>query len=83
VNGLEFTDDQNIAAKLKNWMVNTANQKLHGTTKKVPWEELVKKEQVALQSLPFVIDFHIPNHSIRPINTTNYISSCDFILLLP
>ena len=31
-----FTDDRDIAAKLKNWMTTYANQRVHGTTKKVP-----------------------------------------------
>lgn len=52
INGREFTDDRNIAVKLKNWMVNIANQRTHGTTKKVPWEELVNTERKTLQPLP-------------------------------
>jgi len=52
ISGREFTDDRDIAAQLKNWMVNTANQRVHGTTKKVPWVELLETERKALQPLP-------------------------------
>ena len=52
VNGRVFTDDRDIAKQLRVWMIGYANQRLHGTTKKVPWEVLVKKERSALQSLP-------------------------------
>lgn len=52
INGREFTDDRDIAAQLKNWTVNTANQRIHGTTKKVPWVELLEKERKTLQPLP-------------------------------
>lgn len=52
VNGREFTDDQDVKAKLKDWMIHKANQRIHGTTKKVPWVELVEIEQEKLQPLP-------------------------------
>lgn len=52
INGREFTDDRDIADKLKNWMINIANQRTHGTTKRVPWEELLEAERKTLQSLP-------------------------------
>jgi transposase len=53
VNGRVFTDDRDIARKLTDWMMHYANQRVHGTTKKVPWVVLVEKEQGALQSLPY------------------------------
>ncbi len=52
VNGREFTDDLDVKAKLKDWMVHYANQRTHGTTRKVPWTELIETERKALQPLP-------------------------------
>jgi Mu transposase, C-terminal domain/Integrase core domain len=52
VNGRDFTDDRDIARKLKEWMTTYANQRVHGTTRKVPWVELQEKERVSLQPLP-------------------------------
>jgi transposase len=52
VNGRTFTDSGDIKRKLKDWMTTYANQRTHGTTRKVPWAQLVEKERVALQSLP-------------------------------
>jgi hypothetical protein len=64
VNGRTFTDDRDIAARLKDWTHNYANQRIHGTTKKVPWEELLQKEREALQPLPDT-PFAYFNRSIR------------------
>jgi transposase len=52
INGRDFVDDRDIAGKLKDWMTTYANQRVHGTTRKVPWAQLVDKERAALQSLP-------------------------------
>jgi len=52
VSGRTFTDDRDIAVKLKEWMSNYANQRIHGTTRKVPWVELTVKERTSLQPLP-------------------------------
>jgi len=52
VSGRAFTDNCDIAAKLKDWMTSYANQRVHGTTKKVPWVELMEKERSVFQALP-------------------------------
>jgi hypothetical protein len=52
VAGRTFTDAVDVAAKLKDWMINHANQRIHGTTRKVPWVQLVDTERPSLQSLP-------------------------------
>jgi transposase len=52
VNGRDFVDDKDIAAKLRDWMTTYANQRVHGTTKKIPWVVLIEKERASLQSLP-------------------------------
>ena len=52
INGRTFTDDRDIARQLTDWMRNYANQRVHGTTRKVPWQELVNTERAALQRVP-------------------------------
>lgn len=52
VSGRTFTDNADIAAKLKEWMINYANQRVHGTTKKVPFSVLQQEEKTKLQPLP-------------------------------
>jgi Integrase core domain/Mu transposase, C-terminal len=52
VNGRVFTDSRDIKRKLKDWMTTYANQRVHGTTRKVPWRQLLEHERKALQSLP-------------------------------
>ena len=72
INGRTFTDDRDIAAKLKNWMINTANQRVHGTTKKVPWVELLEKERKALQPLP-PEEFALFQRTIRKVGINCHI----------
>jgi transposase len=52
VSGRTFKDDRDIATQLRDWMNNIANQRVHGTTKKVPHEVLLTIERPALQLLP-------------------------------
>lgn len=52
VSGRTFVDDADIASKLKDWMDNYANKRVHGTTKKVPHEVLLNVERPGLQPLP-------------------------------
>ena len=52
VNGRDFRDGADIVRKLAEWMTNHANTRVHGTTRKVPWQELVGTERAALQPLP-------------------------------
>ena len=52
INGGDFVSDRDIAAQLTDWMMHRANQRVHGTTKKVPWVVLIEKERATLQSLP-------------------------------
>ena len=52
INGRDFVSDRDIATQLKDWMTNYANQRVHGTTRKVPWTQLVEKERACLQPLP-------------------------------
>ena len=66
VNGRDFTDDRDIASKLKNWMTDHANQRVHGTTKKVPFTVFAEAEKATLQPLPDV-PFAFFNRSIRKV----------------
>ena len=52
INGRDFVSDRDIAAQLTEWITIYANQRVHGTTRKVPWTQLVEKERATLQSLP-------------------------------
>lgn len=73
VNGRTFTDDKDIAARLKDWMVNHANQRIHGTTKKVPWVELVNTERKALQPLPEA-EFSLFERCVRKVGLNCHIN---------
>jgi transposase len=66
ISGRTFKDDRDIATRLKDWTHNYANQRTHGTTKKVPWKELLEKERLALQPLPDT-PFGFFNRSIRKV----------------
>jgi transposase len=52
VAGRVFTDDRDIASQLKDWMTNYANERVHGTTRKVPAVVLRDVEKATLQPLP-------------------------------
>lgn len=50
--GRSFTDTNDLNRQLKDWMVTTANQRLHGTTKRIPKELFDEVEKQYLQPLP-------------------------------
>jgi len=50
--GREFNNRADMESRLKAWMVSYANQRIHGTTKKIPAEEFKRMGKQALQSLP-------------------------------
>jgi transposase len=50
--GRKFKDGRDLKCQLQNWMTNYANQRTHGTTKKVPWKVFEKEEKIKLQQLP-------------------------------
>jgi hypothetical protein len=66
VNGRNFVNDRDIARKLKDWMTTYANQRVHGTTRKVPWRQLLEYERKALQKLP-VEEFCLLQRDIRKV----------------
>lgn len=52
LSGRCFTDGRDMKCQLQNWMNNYANRRIHGTTKKIPWEVWNQEEKSKLQALP-------------------------------
>ncbi|MFH1958965.1 MAG: IS21 family transposase [Patescibacteria group bacterium] len=50
--GREFKSRSEMENQLKDWMINYANKRVHGTTKQIPVKVFTQKEQSALQALP-------------------------------
>ena len=50
--GRTFTSLADLRSQLRDWMINTANVRTHGTTKLVPKEVFTSEEQPYLQPLP-------------------------------
>lgn len=66
LSGRSFTDGRDMKCQLQNWMTNYANQRIHGTTKKVPQEVWRDKEKEKLQPLPKE-EFSFFNRVIRKV----------------
>src|SRR5260370_22848412 len=66
VGGRTFADASDLKNKLRDWMDNYANKRIHGTTKKVPREVFQAEEQMKLQSLPDT-PFSFFNRSVRKV----------------
>lgn len=64
--GRHFTTSSDMKEQLKEWMESYANKRLHGTTRKVPYEEFIKIESNALQPLP-ENDFTFFNRGTRTV----------------
>jgi transposase len=52
LSGRTFTDLSDLRTQLKDWMINIANARTHGTTKKVPRAAFASDEKSYLQPLP-------------------------------
>jgi transposase len=52
ISGRTFRDDTDIKGQLRVWMDTYANQRIHGTTRKVPMQVFLAEEKAALQPLP-------------------------------
>lgn len=57
--GRRFSNHDEMLFQLKLWLEHTCNNRVHGTTKKIPKELFQREEQAALKSLP-VEDFIFP-----------------------
>ena len=65
ISGRIFTDFADMTSKLSRWLDN-ANQRIHGTTKKVPRELFDVEEQLKLKSLP-LFEFDMASFHIRKV----------------
>jgi len=52
VKGRQFTDGDDLKNQLMDWVVNVANQRKHGTTKKIPEAVFQSEEKERLPALP-------------------------------
>lgn len=52
ISGRTFTDSTDMKQQLTAWMTNYANQRIHGTTRKVPMQVFLAEEKEQLQALP-------------------------------
>lgn len=66
VSGRTFQDGVDLKKQLKDWVENYANQRVHGTTRKVPKEVFLLEEKDKLQALP-VEEFSFFNRGIRKV----------------
>jgi len=66
INGRTFADEADLKRQLRDWMDNYANKRIHGTTRKVPFEVFQQEEKVTLQPLPDT-PFAFFNRSVRKV----------------
>lgn len=66
IGGRTFQDSGDMKRQLRNWMDNYANQRIHGTTRKVPFEVFREEEKVKLQPLPDT-SFAFFNRGVRTV----------------
>jgi len=52
ISGRKFTDSMDMKRQLTDWMNNYSNQRIHGTTRKVPMQVFLSEEKEKLQPLP-------------------------------
>lgn len=88
ISGRTFADGADLKKQLQDWMDNYANKRIHGTTRKVPFELFQQEEKAKLQPLPDT-PFAFFNRSVRKVAPNchihfenNYYSVIPFLLLL-
>lgn len=64
--GRTFLDESDLDRQLKNWVDNTCNTRIHGTTRQIPLELFKKEEASDLQPLPEK-DFLMPEIGHRKV----------------
>lgn len=72
ISGRTFTDSADMKQQLTAWMTNYANQRIHGTTRKVPMQVFEAEEKVKLQSLPYA-PFAFFNRGTRTVTSNCHI----------
>ncbi|MGA1847669.1 IS21 family transposase [Deferribacter abyssi] len=70
---LKEKDFHKVKGLLKNWQDTVCNKKIHGTTRKIPFEQFKKKEQKKLLKLP-VERYEIYELSDRIVNRYGHIT---------
>ena len=70
--GREFPDLEGAQHFLSEWLKNTANVRIHGTTGKKPREVFLEKEQSSLHPLP-VEEFYLTRSQILTVRTDCHI----------
>src|SRR4030066_1003590 len=73
VSGRTFTDSADMKRQLTGWMKNYANQRIHGTTRKIPMQVFQKEEKDRLQMLPEV-PFALFNRGVRTVSGNCHIN---------
>jgi transposase len=66
ISGRTFADVSDLKKQLRDWMDNYANKRIHGTTKRVPFEMFQQEEKAKLQPLPDTL-FAFFNRSVRKV----------------
>lgn len=66
IGGRTFTDSADMKQQLTDWMTNYANQRIHGTTRKVPMQVFLAEEKETLQPLPDT-PFAFFNRGVRTV----------------
>ena len=66
-------DLDKVKILLRNWQENICNKKIHGTTRKIPYEQFKEKEQAELINLPFQ-RYEVYEVSERIVNRYSHIT---------
>lgn len=71
--GRSFKDHSDLISQSKDWMDNYCNKRIHGTTKKQPYDVFINEEQSNLRALP-VDSFCIGNSCKRKVGRDCHIT---------
>lgn len=72
VSGRTFADAADMRRQLTHWMTTYANERIHGTTRKIPMHALLHEERSALQPLPTEA-FAFFNRGVRTVGAHSHI----------
>lgn len=64
--GRKFRDYNDTETQLFNWLKNTCNNRIHGTTRKIPYEVFIQEENSQLIQLP-TTEFKLPTVGQRKV----------------
>lgn len=64
--GREFKNGDDLDWQLKNWLNNKCNERVHGTTRKIPFEVFEQEEKSKLKELP-IEEFKMSEVGIRKV----------------